>query len=61
MYETILNCPKCGYEVKLVADDVIAERDRLRAALQEIIDGPEFGSYAGDECVWIAQKALGQA
>jgi hypothetical protein len=34
MYETILNCPNCGLEQRLVADDVVAERDRLREQLE---------------------------
>jgi hypothetical protein len=42
MYETILNCPNCGYEHRLVADEVVADRDRLREQVSEageIIDG----------------------
>lgn len=30
MYETILHCPNCGYECRLVADEVVAERDQLQ-------------------------------
>jgi hypothetical protein len=31
MYETILSCPNCGAEHRLVADEVVEERDDLRA------------------------------
>jgi hypothetical protein len=33
-YETILTCPNCGFAHRLVADDVVADRDRLTAALR---------------------------
>jgi hypothetical protein len=35
-YETILTCPKCGFEYRLVAENVVAERDRLAEAARAV-------------------------
>lgn len=62
-YETILSCPNCGLEHRLVADNVVEDLDNLRKTLRWIEDPSYVGNYDAERIVRIyrqwAAKALG--
>jgi hypothetical protein len=64
VYETILHCPKCGHEQRLVAENVVAERDRLRefaqyVATMDVLNSSERQTVTLQSLIDEAKDALG--